>query len=355
MLSERWIIGAAVLLAGCGASGDASTTAPDPTGTLDGGSASDALAHAPEAGGKDGGGVFGNAEASAPACAGVAAATKQLLQFDFLLDRSASMTSAWSSVNQAVGAIISDGSIPTNQEYNYEVQSFPGVDTASECTAFHPPGGVGGRIPNPLMDWDWAYPPPAGGVKDTAASANYWLETNGIDANRATLVVVLVTDGDALDCGESLDDVTTEVTKWAPQMPTFVATVGTPPSALNALAQAGGTQAALSIDPSNPAGFAQTLLTAAAPFNCAYVLPPPPDGGALDLMSVNVDYTPPGGTPQTLDYNPTCGGSGTGWRYNSPNDSSFIQLCHASCVATTAGGVSAHVGITVGCPTQMAQ
>jgi hypothetical protein len=319
----------------------------------------------PEGGASDAGGLVGNDEGSAPVCAAVSSAARSFIDVQFLFDRSASMSSAWPAVSAAVNAFIGDSSVVPNT-LGWTGTYFPDGDTSTECTSYDG-GGFGGDVPftwtDPSYAFDYQFPPPAGGVKDMAEAVRYWLERDalvfdpegGSAGTGQPLLFVLVTDGQALGCSESMADVTGEVTKWAPYIPTFVAAVGTPPAPLDALAQAGGTNAALSIDPTNPQSFASTLLTAIGPFDCSYRMPSPPDGGTLDLMKVNVVYTPTSGKPETLDYNPTCGGNGTGWRFNDPNDALFLELCHASCAAASATGVTANVAITVGCPTQVAQ
>ncbi len=174
-------------------------------------------------------------------------------------------------------------------------------------------------------------------------------------------VVVLVTDGEPNDCSSTVQNVSSEAANALAQskIKTFVIGVGTTQTDtnnLNTIAAAGGTTQAIAVNVSDANGTnaafqaALTQIRGSVGTGCSFPLPSPPAGQVLDINKVNVVYTPGGGQPQTLTYDPNCAG-GKGWHYDSLPSPKSIELCSNTCndVKTSAGG---KVAIAFGCSTQ---
>lgn len=89
-----------------------------------------------------------------------------------------------------------------------------------------------------------------------------------------------------------------------------------------------------------------------APLPCNFTIPPPPAGETLDPFRVNVGYTAPGASAQTLfgrATEQTACADELGWYYDSPTSPTQINLCPAACASVGAGGGT--VSIAFGCDT----
>jgi hypothetical protein len=127
---------------------------------------------------------------------------------------------------------------------------------------------------------------------------------------------------------------------------------------LDAVAQAGGTTAALIVDVTKNTGqqFVATMnqIRAKSQVPCQYALPKPPAGQVLDPAKVNVEYTPPGSTtPVTIlgVTMATCDPVAGGWYYDNPAAPTKINLCPSTCMAISAD-TGGQVNISVGCATK---
>jgi hypothetical protein len=177
-----------------------------------------------------------------------------------------------------------------------------------------------------------------------------------------TGVVVLATDGIPNDCASTVDKVAQEALAAAqdtPKILTFVIGVGTQLTALDQIAQAGGSQKAFLVD--TGANATQQFIDAlnsirGGAIACEYVIPKP-EAGTIDPGKVNVSYTPGGSSsPETF---PNVGGagkcpaSGDGWYYDNPGSPTKVILCPSTCDKVKADS-KATVGVAFGCKTKIA-
>ena len=143
--------------------------------------------------------------------------------------------------------------------------------------------------------------------------------------------------------------------KGSPSIPTFVIGVGSELTALNAVAQAGGTGQATLIDVGG--NVQQSLFSALSAIRreaipCDFTIP---NGTALDPGSTNVTYKPGGSTtPAALAY---VGGETTcdqapgsqGWYFDDANNPKKVILCNALCQIVKQDDLG-EVDLVFGCP-----
>ncbi len=177
-------------------------------------------------------------------------------------------------------------------------------------------------------------------------------------------LVVFATDGEPAGCpnSNSLDAAAKSAAQaWqAWGIKTVVIGVGTELGALNAIAQAGGTNKAILVD----AGSGNTAKDFLAALNelrsyvaCTYQVPKPPPGQTLDFSQVNVQITPPSGQPSFLGQVADAGACGTtgGWYYDNPAAPTKILLCDSTCAGIKQGqtpSTSTKVEVVLGCQTK---
>ena len=90
----------------------------------------------------------------------------------------------------------------------------------------------------------------------------------------------------------------------------------------------------------------------AAILPCAFGIPEPPAGEAIDSNLGNVELSSPGGSTSELyrvgsaaDCDPVNGG----WYYDNPAAPGSLELCPTTCDAAVALGEGARVQISYGC------
>jgi hypothetical protein len=143
--------------------------------------------------------------------------------------------------------------------------------------------------------------------------------------------------------------------KGTPSIPTFVIGVGSELTALNAVAQAGGTGQAQLIDVGG--NVQESLLAALAVIRrqaipCDFDIP---TGTPLDVNSTNVTYTPGGSTKaSSLDYvgsEDACNQapSAQGWYFDNATNPTKVILCNALCQIVKQDDLGA-VNLVFGCP-----
>lgn len=96
-----------------------------------------------------------------------------------------------------------------------------------------------------------------------------------------------------------------------------------------------------------------TTIATPTPLPCRFSVPAPPDGMDLDLMKVNVTFTPSDGSmPQTFPFVGDFGScAGQGWYYEgAPGDPDSIVVCPATC-STLEADTTGRVDIAIGCAT----
>jgi hypothetical protein len=187
----------------------------------------------------------------------------------------------------------------------------------------------------------------------------------GLAANDplAHVAIVLVTDVTTGEPYESckdmqgqpaLDAVAQQLANIAATIPTYVIGVGSV-TALQQLAQAGGTETAYLVSITDPAKtqteFLATInLMRRAAVPCDVTIPAPPKGETLDPNLVNLTFTPPtGGDPVLFSMSADCT-SEESWRYDNPDAPTRIELCPSTCDSVKAqyGG---RIDVAFGCKT----
>ena len=143
----------------------------------------------------------------------------------------------------------------------------------------------------------------------------------------------------------------------SPPIPTYVIGVGAKLEALNAIASAGGTSAAVIVDTADPTKTKGEITTALAAIrkrevSCDFSIPPAPAGQELDPYAVNVVLQQADGSENVLGYSKGCETNG-GWKYDDVANPKRILLCQSACTdarTSTLGKVS----IAFGCKTRVA-
>jgi hypothetical protein len=324
-------------------------------------------------GGGSSSGVLGSSSSSGgpsdAACAEESAlAQQQPLDMYIMLDQSGSMNqqNKWTNVT---GALKSFFTQPSAAGIGVGLQYFGlggGPFTPSSCNAADYakpeveiaalPGSanaltssLGGH--GPLTDT-----PTIAALQGAVDHAGAWASAH---AGHVT-IAVLATDGDpSSSCDDNLADINAVAQKAAtgtPKILTFVIGVGTSLTALNGIANAGGTNQAFIVDPNG--NTAQQFLDAlnkirGTALGCTYQIPVPKGGGQLDFNTVNVKYTPSGGQTVTIPKvadKASCPASGEAWYYDNNAAPTQIILCDATCKEVAADS-NAQVAVAVGCAT----
>jgi hypothetical protein len=156
-----------------------------------------------------------------------------------------------------------------------------------------------------------------------------------------------------------------------PSIQTFVVGIGNITN-LNQIAQAGGTNQALIVDPANAGqqfldamnqirgSVTQTVThtvthTTTVPLECEWVMPAPGNGQQQDPNQVNVNFTT-GGVAQPLGMVPgeaDCATHQNGWYYDDPAAPTKLIACPDAC-DTIKAATDARIDIIVGCETTIA-
>lgn len=173
------------------------------------------------------------------------------------------------------------------------------------------------------------------------------------------VVVVLVTDGLPNGCDENIDNIAALATAARTSNGVLTYAVGLEGSAeaqMDAIATAGGTQKGIFIGSS---ANAQAELLAAlkaiqgSQVSCEFQMPQAKPGSTIDPKKINVNYTPGGGSLQTLGQVATAADCANGgWYYDNPAAPTKITLCPTTCSAVQADK-GAKMEILIGCATQI--
>ncbi len=175
------------------------------------------------------------------------------------------------------------------------------------------------------------------------------------------VIDIFATDGNPTYCSPTdsagINAIAAAGANGNPKVLTFVIGVGSSLTSLNGVAAAGGTGQAFLVD--TGANVQQQMLAAlnairGAALGCSYAIPPPTNGGTLDLNKVNVQYTPGGGGAaqmfvQVVD-EAHCPSGADGWHYDDQANPTRIVLCAATCQKVQADP-SGQLDILVGCAT----
>lgn len=169
-------------------------------------------------------------------------------------------------------------------------------------------------------------------------------------------VAVLATDGEPTGCVpngvDSAAAYAEEGLNSTPSVKTFVIGVGDL-SALNAIAQAGGTDQVIPVSTGNAgADFLKALDEIRGAISCQYLLPVAQSGN-VDPNKVNLGWTPEGGDQEVIPQVPNAGAcqGAPGWYYDNPADPKQVLLCPATCdlISNSKGTLD----VVFGCVTQV--
>jgi hypothetical protein len=168
---------------------------------------------------------------------------------------------------------------------------------------------------------------------------------------------VFASDGVPTECAPQdigqIADIAAAAAAGSPKVVTYVIGIGDV-AALDAIAQAGGSQKAFLVSGNGTAG--QQFLDAMNAIKgsllaCEFDIPQP-SSGELDYELVNVQFTPDGGSAQLVPQVKSAGecGSSAGWYYDDPAAPQKILLCDATC-DTVKSTSKASIEIVLGCST----
>lgn len=176
------------------------------------------------------------------------------------------------------------------------------------------------------------------------------------------VAMLLVSDGNPTGCGTNPTDFSQADQDRAVAAATaantagiklYVLNIGGDKDKLDAIAAAGGTDAAITIDnptDANAIGAALAQIRGQT-LSCEFPIPATPTGAKPDYTKLNVTYTPPGGTPQLLTQTANCVDNPRGWQYDNPAAPTKITLCAGVCEEVL-GSVSGQITVVLGCATQ---
>ena len=178
-------------------------------------------------------------------------------------------------------------------------------------------------------------------------------------------VLVLATDGipddtcsaSNIDPANSLENalaLAKDAYEGEPSIPVFVIGVGAELTALNAIAEAGGTQAAAVI--STTGNVTEKFLEALdgirrSALSCSYDIPPP-KSGAIDYNAVNVTFRQGASKSDTFFYVKSAAdcdlSADQAWYYDDPKDPKQVVLCPKTCERVSAAS-DGKMDVTFGC------
>lgn len=297
------------------------------------------------------------------ACTSTSAAAERVpVDMIFLVDRSLSMSGPkWIGTKNALTTFFND---PASAKIGAGMSFFPNYN-ASPCVPedymiLDVPIGT---LPDHAFTLTNAMPADANGgstpiwgaLKGTLTAATAYQDAHPTHK----VVVVLATDGGPNACGTTTIDDIAGLAKSARNyngVVTYVIGVeGSDISALNKIADGGGTTAAYDITNDINQFSAKIAEIRSKSLGCEFEIPPPPDGEVLDPDKVNFTYTPAGmGMPKLLlrahDLIDCVGDPG--WYYDSNVSPTKIILCPASC-ATVQVDSKAKVDVLFGCQSQL--
>jgi hypothetical protein len=291
---------------------------------------------------------------------GTCAASKkqaEVAQLDIilLLDTSLSMSGndKWKSIKNALISFTQD---PRASDIGLSISFFPkysGPYTVCDESIYATPDVMMSTlIPSHALDVSYALEArtPLGGtpmgpaVQGALRFARQWQAQQ----SNHKAAFVLATDGLPDDsCGftpngrspntlAAVQGQATAALAAAQTIPTYVIGVGTELTALNSVAQAGGTGQAIIVDPK---GDTTGQLIAAfdkirrSELSCEYGIPAPEPGQKLDYAQVNVRFVDELGYADFL-YVPSpdkCSTTDYGWYYDNPANPTRILLCEPFC------------------------
>jgi hypothetical protein len=182
-----------------------------------------------------------------------------------------------------------------------------------------------------------------------------WAATTQMSLPNERVVVVLVTDGSPQGCQMRIAEIAALASDAYEQygiMTYAIGIQGSQEQAMHQIAEAGGTERAYF---SGDAATAQQDLLAALNairgnvLACSFSLP---TGENIDPNKVNIQFTGPDGTVQTLARTDAANCSGGGWYYDDPAAPKSLQLCESTCMLVQGAG-QAKIDLVLGCATKV--
>jgi hypothetical protein len=289
-----------------------------------------------------------------------------------LQDRSGSMlmpaqptapTSKWDSMKQALASFLQS---PNAAGLGVGLGFFPPLN-AQQCNvaAYSTPTVGIAPLPGsaPAITAALGATVPNGGTPTRPALDGAVLYAHAWEMmNNRRVAIALATDGEPNQCNSTLQAVSASAAAAAATgIFTFVIGVGPALQNLNAIAQAGKTNAAYLVETASTdqliAAF-KSIQMQAAKLACSFAIPPSPSGQTLDPTRVNVRFTPTGNPAMAAELGMVpgraqCGPQG-GWFFDNPAAPTSVSLCDASCqtVNTSPDGV---ISLVFGCKTRVIQ
>jgi hypothetical protein len=349
-------IGSSITIAACSGADQPNYQNSDPQPDQQAGASAGADGGAKAAGSSSGGpsgGGAGNACASTTASISPQSGGMKLV---FMFDRSGSMKKdqKWDACKSALKAFFAD---PKSAGVSASLQFFASQDH-DRCD---PNSYVQPAVPmTPLPDGRFAqtidatplYPEGETPTLPALKGALDYASTLGPNA-----AVVLVTDGIPNACDGSgggdpakVDHVATAAAA-AGAVKTYVIGLGNT-SALNEIAQSGGTNSAFVVPTNDPGQISSRLMAAlgtiaSSSASCEYNIPQSTKGQATDINGLSVTYTPANGSATSIPRANGCSGNDPGWTFNDANTPTKVVLCPGSCSAIQGG--PGKIDVTVPC------
>lgn len=345
-------------LAACGSDSKANDGAGGNAGSGQGGSAGSLVLPdgGPFTNPVDAACVTGSAEARlTPLDIALAVDTSYSMDFDF----------KWQGVS---GALLTFASAPGFKNLGVALQFFPLV-AQCDLAGYGEPAVPMAELPGaePLIRGAVEAQRMAGGTPlvqvlgGMGAYVQNWAKNH---ADRRS-VLVLATDGipDATCAGSSFKppnslanaaSVAKQLAEGKPPVPVFVIGVGSELSALDSIAEAGGSKKAILVAVGNDT--TRQFLDALASIRqsslaCEYAIQNPASG-SIDYSAVNVRFTEAGREPETFYYVPSseaCGaGTKASWHYDNAQAPTKVVLCPETCSRVSAA-TDARIDTVFGC------
>jgi len=301
--------------------------------------------------------------AGGPSCAATAVEAKLLpLSLVFMIDRSGSMGDSpqkkrlkWDPVVAALKSFLAD---PNAEGVSASLSYFPqgDPDDKSYCSVatYQKPATVLTALPNAAVaaSLDKVVPNGEGTPGSPALKGALTTASALADTKKEAVAVVFVTDGDPNKCSSSPAEVAAIAASYKAKVQTYVIGIGTV-ATLDAIAKAGGTEAAQVVRIEDPAQSRDEFLKTIAKIRgaalpCTLEIPKPPAGETLDYQKVNLSLTS-GGKTTELTNGKDCA-AGAGWRYDDPAKPTKLELCPSTCSAAKGEG---KLSVTFGCSTKV--
>jgi hypothetical protein len=330
--------------------------------------------------------VGGPGDASCSSVSQKAEKTSGLADVILAIDNSGSMTAEAAAVQQKLNffsSFIASTGIDVHVVLLSERPApplIPGIISLVNGVCVDPPLGTAGACPNgddtnfAAGYMHWVVMVNSNDVLSViqntyAANGTGW---KGMLRLNATKTFVIVTDDNAQGAPSAAEFVT-----WVNGLPEFkgsvwrysgvyclpngvqgnnCANIGDVHAALTA--QTGGVAADMgNPNPDWDAVFKQigdAVVKDAKPVDCAWKIPPPPDGKLLETGKVNVVFTPTSGVAQTiysLGSSAECTATDGGWYYDNAANPTTVLACPSSCTKMQAD-LNAKVDVLFGCESQ---